>query len=193
MHKYINPFIFIFILVFSFKISAEELQCTRDDVIGSWTSYSIDFGVSDHIEYQEQINILYLHTDSIADQFLVSFSGSFSLALNPWQGECIGDQYVLMGEIESHNSIHSVQAVRNPSAPTTDQCSLERCESTCVADLLAECSISKDLPGRKLTFMFLPGHAANNGEGEIRLVAQEIHCDAHDCNHPGEYHSHDPD
>lgn len=173
--------------------SADQTQCTKDDVVGRWTAYSIDITVADHIEYQEKIDVVFLQVLEGTDQFLVSFSGVFSTAVNPWEGTCVGDQYVLNGEISSHGNIHSIQAVRNSAAPATDQCSLERCESTCIGDLLTECSVSKIIADGKLTFMFLPGHLAMQDGLEAQYLASEFGCYSHDCNHPGLAHTHGPD
>ncbi len=186
--------ILLFSLFFLSTTTAEQTRCTKDDVIGRWTTYSIDIGVADHIEYQEKIDVVFLQSLDGIDQFLVIFSGVFSNAVNPWTGACIGDQYVLNGEVSSHDNVHAIQAVRNPVAPMTDQCSLERCESTCIDDLLAECSIYKSIvTGSKLTFMFLPGHAAKMDGGEVMYVAGEFGCSAHDCNHPAQFHTQGPE
>jgi hypothetical protein len=190
-----------FIILFSFLFSANaattsfagQLQCTKDDAVGKWTSYSVDLGVADHVEYQEKIDVVYLQTVAGTDQFLVSFSGAFSAAVNPWSGKCIGDQYVLNGEISSHDNVHFIQAARNPEAPATDQCSLERCESTCVAELLDECSVSKAISDRKLTFMLLPGHVVTGDANSAQYLASEYGCFSHDCNHPGLFHNHEGD
>ena len=180
----------LFSMFLSFNASADQLQCAKEDVTGQWTVYSIDFGVADHVEYQEIIDVVFLQTLDGVDQFLVSFSGAFSTVDNHWVGKCIGDQYVLNGEINSHGNVHSIQAARNSSAPTTDQCSLERCESTCIGDLIAECSASKSIVDEKLTFMLLPGHAEEVDDGTVQYVGGELGCDAHDCNHAGAYHTH---
>lgn len=189
--RYLTILFTLPLLAFSVSnISADETNCTKDDVIGQWTSYSIDLSVSDHIEYHEKIDIVYLQTLDTVDQFSVSFSGIFSAVVNPWVGQCVGDEYVLRGEISSHDNVHSIQAVRNSAAPTTDQCSLERCESTCVVDLFDECSVSKTVSDRKLTFMLLPGHKST-GDAEEHYLASESGCFSHDCNHPGLLHTHD--
>lgn len=180
----------LFSLLFVSIGTADQTNCSKDDVTGRWTTYSIDLGVADHVEYQEKIDIEFLQTLDGADQFYVSFPGAFSNAINPWIGKCEGDQYVLEGDIQSHDNIHSIQAARNSAAPLTDQCSLERCELTCIDDLLAECSARKSIDGRKLTFIFLPGHAVIKDSGEIQYLSSEFGCDSHDCNHLGEAHSH---
>ena len=146
--------------------------------------------MADHVEYQEKIAVEFLQMLDGTDQFLVSFTGTFSTADGYWSGKCVGDQYVLNGEISSHGNVHSIQAARNSSAPTTDQCSLERCESTCIDDLLAECSASKLIVDEKMTFMLLPGHAEEAVGGTVQYVANEFGCGAHDCNHPGGWHVH---
>jgi len=182
----------LFSLLFVSIGTADQSNCSKDDVIGRWTTYSIDLGVADHVEYQEKIVIEFLQTLDGADQFYVSFPGAFSNAINPWIGKCEGDQYVLEGDIQSHDNIHSIQAARNSAAPLTDQCSLERCELTCIDDLLAECSISKSILDGKLTFMILPGHAEETGGSDLTYSGSEPGCTAHDCNHPGNLHVHGP-
>ena len=178
--------ILLFSLLLASATVADQTLCTKDDVTGQWTNYSIGLNISDHVEYQQKTDIVYLKTVDGIDQFQVSLSGAFSSTDKLWQGQCRGDQYVLRGEIGSHDNFHSIQAFRNAAAPATDQCSLERCESTCVADLQAQCSISKSVSARKMTFIFLPGHTTLE---DTQYLSSEPGCNSHDCNHPGVYHS----
>lgn len=187
--RFFLPSSMLFSIFLAFNSSADQIHCTKDDVIGQWTVYSIDIGVADHVEYQEKITVEFLQTFDGVDQFSVSFSGAFSNTVNPWMGKCVGDQYVLKGNVNSHGNVHSIQAARNSAAPTTDQCSLERCESTCIGDLFAECSVNKSITDTKLTFMFLPGHAAGMDSDEVMYFTDGLGCDSHDCNHPGGLHA----
>jgi len=192
--NHITTCIMLIISLFYFPAAnADQTNCTKEDVIGRWTTYSIDFGVADHVEYQEKVEVVFLQTINEIDQFTVTFSGGFSDTIDPWEGTCVGDVYVLNGEFVSHNNVHTIQAVRNASAPATDQCSLERCESTCIGDLISECSISKTLLSGKLSFFFLPGHATTGAADDNRYLASSSECFSHDCNHPGAGHTHGPD
>lgn len=65
----------LFSLLFVSIGTADQTNCSKDDVTGRWTTYSIDLGVADHVEYQEKIDIEYLQTLDGADQFYVSFPG----------------------------------------------------------------------------------------------------------------------
>ena len=54
-----------------------------------------------------------------------------------------------------------------------------------------ECSISKKISDNRITFMFLPGHSSRSGNQEAIFPGVNTDCIDHDCNHPGEYHTHD--
>ncbi len=191
MSRTIECFVLIVLLLMTTNAVAGSTSCERSDVIGHWYVHDVDFGVSDHVEYQETIEVYYLDSIDGKDQFNVTFAGVFTISLNPWQGECIGDQYVLQGDVLSHDTIHSIQAARNAGAPNTDQCSIERCEATCMGKLADECHVSKTISTNRMTFVLLPGHAVKREGGELEFILTSLDCSAHDCNHPGSYHAHD--